>query len=107
MSETLEATCWNCGGFLQAGDDYLCKDCKPKAEEALDPWPLVRELRDALDQAWASLIDRLLAKGPLSKEYAAAVSETILAASARATAALERREGVGEPRAGGRGGSRV
>jgi len=48
-----------------------------KAEAALS------ELREALESAWAAVGDRLLAKGPLSKEYAGNVTKKI-------TAALER-----------------
>ena len=45
--ETPDPSCRDCGGFLQAGDSYLCKDCaRQESEEAmseLKPCPFCGE----------------------------------------------------------------
>ena len=48
----------------------------------------VEGLRDALDNVWAAIGDRLLAKGPLAKPYAHGITDRINVALASARAYL-------------------
>lgn len=54
-----------------------------------------RRLREALEQIWAAIGDRLLADGPLSSEYARAVRDEIKAALTPSDAAKDVEELVG------------
>lgn len=95
MSEVLRFLDCGCA-IMQDGRREWCPTCaggyeKPRPTRRADAErlrDLVRELVEALDQLWASVGDRLLAHGPLSREYAAAVCEQIDAAKARAGAVL-------------------
>src|SRR5690242_14396703 len=56
---------------------------------------LLKEAWNALDSLWAAIGDRLLAKGPLAKEYANSVCAEIRAAQAKIAAALSLPNGCG------------